>query len=71
MVISDIVQEPPVLLIVDCSPTKQGFGQTKFDYLDYFLLDSRFAKIWKNYNFISNVEHYRVFKLRDLPMHET
>lgn len=63
-VISDIMKSPPVLLIVDCSPIKQGFWKTEFDYIEYFLQDPRFAEIWPNYHFLTAVGYYRVFKLR-------
>lgn len=63
-VVSDILKNPPVLLIADCSPIKQGFGRTKFDYIQYYLQDPRFAEFWTNYEFLAAVEHYKVFKQR-------
>ena len=61
-VVSDVLKTPPVLLITDCSPTKQGFGKTQFDYIEYFRRDQRFAEIWTEYRFLRSVDNYRVFK---------
>jgi hypothetical protein len=61
-VISDLFKDPPVLLICDRSRIKQGFGKTQFDYIEYYLQDPRFAEFWKNYEFLSSVDSYQVFK---------
>ncbi len=61
-IIADMFKNPPVLLIVDCSPVKQGFGKTEFDYTEYFLQDPRFAEFWPKYELLAVVEQYGVFK---------
>lgn len=54
-IISDMAANPPALLIVDVSPNKQGFGQTQFDYIDYFSQDERFTKLFSEYDLLTKV----------------
>jgi hypothetical protein len=64
-VISDMANKPPALLIVDSSPYKQGFGQTKFDFIDYFSQDARFTSMLSEYDFLRKVSSYVIYKRRD------
>jgi hypothetical protein len=68
-VISDMAKEPPALLIVESSPSKLGFGQTKFDYIDYFSQDARFTSLLSQYDLLtkktSSYGSYDIYKRRD------
>jgi hypothetical protein len=61
-VVEDLRAAPPALLIVDQSPTKQGFGVSAFDFLGYFRRDPRFVAIFREYSELGRVGYYRVFR---------
>ena len=64
-VISDMANKPPALLIVDSSQYKQGFGHTKFDFIDYFSQDVHFTSMLSEYDFLTKVGSYVIYKHRD------
>lgn len=64
-VISDMANKPPALLIVDSSQYKYGFGQTKFDFVDYFSQDVHFTSMLSEYDFLTKVGSYVIYKHRD------
>lgn len=47
--IEDMTRWPPDLIVVDRRPVKQAMGLTAFDFLVYFMRDTRFAKMFEAY----------------------
>jgi len=62
-IIHDIKDKQPHLLLFDNSKYKQGFGNTSFDYKDYFLSDARFRDIFDDYGFIGEKWGYLIYKI--------
>ena len=60
--VADTEHSPPALVIVETGNTKPGFEGRDFDFLDYFLHDARFARIWEQYRFLEEVGNYRIFQ---------
>lgn len=60
--ISDVLNDPPALLIVDVNPHKLAFGDIKFDFIDYFSQDVRFTNLLTQYEHLTDVEHYVIYK---------
>ena len=68
-VIDDMARNSPALVIVDMSPCKYMFRKAyptpcpeqfgHFDYLSYFSQDSRFAELWSNYVFLTDIGPFR------------
>jgi hypothetical protein len=63
-VIEDLRLQPPALLIVETSVRKQAFGDSDFRFLRYFLRDPRFARLFRDYEFITQVGAHRVYERR-------
>jgi len=62
-VIADLrTPSPPALLIVDSSRRKQGFGTTAFDFLDYFTSDPGFRQLLAQYEILTTVGPYVIYK---------
>ena len=53
-VITDLLRDPPALLIVDAWPGKPSFGERRFDYLEYFSQDRRFVALFQNYESLAH-----------------
>jgi hypothetical protein len=61
-VVSDLRGELPALLIVDVTPLKPSFGGRPFDYLEYFSRDSRFAALMRDYEPLTTLGKFRVYR---------
>ena len=66
-VAADLTRQPPDLVIVDNRASKSYFGDLDFDYLDYFLEDPRFARIWDDFEWIGDEGDYRLYRRRCAP----
>lgn len=62
-IIDDVERLRPGLILIDAKQRKQGF-QVPFDYLDYFLQDERFRKLWERYEYLDKVNHYKIYRYR-------
>ena len=64
--VEDLETRRPLFVIVNESRWKIGFGDTPFNFLEYFLRDGRFAKVWSGYEDRPDLARgfYRVFSLR-------
>lgn len=63
--IEDMIKHKPVLVLVDTSPFKQGFGNTQFDFIQYFIRDPQFATLWQDYQLVGNVSSYSFYRRRN------
>ena len=66
-VVADFTRQPPDLVIVDNRERKSYFGDLRFDYLDYFMQDPRFAAIWAGYEWVADESVYRLYRRRCAP----
>ncbi len=66
-VVADLTRQPPDLVIVDNRASKSYFGSLDFDYLDYFLEDPRFARIWDDFEWIGDEGDYGLYRRRCAP----
>jgi hypothetical protein len=66
-VVADLTRQPPDLVIVDNRAKKSYFGDLDFDYLEFFLEDPRFARIWAGYAWITDEGDYRLYRRRCAP----
>jgi len=64
-VVADISARPPAIIIVDARRDKPYFGGMEFDYIEFFLTDSRFAEIWRHYERLEEYEGFTVFVHRN------
>lgn len=62
-IVSDLVDNPPRLLLIHTASFKQGFGHTSFDYVEYFSQDPRFAKLLRQYQLAEKVGDYQFYWL--------
>jgi hypothetical protein len=62
-VIQDLTQSAPAVIVVDARPNIAAFNDASFDYIQYFSQDDQFAKLWIAYEFLAEVNGYRVFRL--------
>jgi hypothetical protein len=62
MVISDIVQSQPDLLIIDNTDAQFGFMGNRFDYIAYFSQYKGFADIFSQYRYATSVDGYDVYR---------
>lgn len=60
-VIQDFEKYPPNMVIVHQGIEKQGFGNTKFDFIEYYLQDDRFVILWNNYLLFDIVGEYAIY----------
>jgi hypothetical protein len=61
-VVDDLVRERPALLFVDESEHKRAFHGQHFGYLDYYARDPRFADFLRQYESLTKVEMFRVYR---------
>ena len=66
-VVADLTRQPPDLVIVDNRAKKSYFGTMTFDYLEFFLEDPRFARIWDDFEWIGDEGDYRLYRRRCAP----
>ncbi len=66
-VVADFSSDMPDLVFVDDRDEKTYFGQVRFDYLDYFGQDPRFARIWSDYVWVAEVVGFDIFRRRCAP----
>ena len=57
-VIEDLERRPPELIMIDRVKRRKVFAGIPFDFLEYFLQDPRFAKIWSDYSPIGRVGRF-------------
>ena len=55
-VVADLLAHPPALLFVDESERKGAFHWQRFDYLEYYSRDPRFASFLRDYEPLARVE---------------
>ena len=65
-VITDLLRNPPVLLFVQSAPSKQAFGQTSFDFLEYYSRDARVATLLRDYEHATRIDEFIVHRRRGL-----
>ncbi len=63
-VVADLTRDRPRLILNHRAPHKQGFGATRFDYLDYFLTDPRFEALFRAYEPRPAVGTFDVYRRR-------
>jgi hypothetical protein len=74
-IISDLIKNPPELLIFDGKGMSYGWStsnlfansqQIPFDYLIYFSQDDRFIRLMKNYSYLTSINNYKIYKKQGL-----
>lgn len=61
-VVDDLIRERPTLLFVDETETKPAFHGGRFDFLDYFSDDPRFAGFLGDYERITEVDQFGIYR---------
>jgi hypothetical protein len=61
-VVDDLIKERPTLLIVDKTRSKPAFHGGQFDFLDYYSADPRFAEFLRDYEWITEVDQFGVYR---------
>jgi hypothetical protein len=61
-VVTDLTRRPPALIFVDVAPAKAYFGGRTFDYIRYFSADPRFAALWAEYQPLTRIGHFLVYR---------
>ena len=61
-VVADVGRSMPALLIVDQRASQLGTHDGRFDLLDYFLQDERFATLFHDYRQLDDIAGYAVFE---------
>ncbi|SIO67415.1 hypothetical protein SAMN05444166_8358 [Singulisphaera sp. GP187] len=62
IVVNDLLRDRPTLLLVDATEQMPAFNGRRFDYLAYYSLDPRFADFLREYERISDVDTFRVYR---------
>jgi len=60
----DVIRHRPQLIIIETGDQIQGFRGGKFDYLDYFLRDDRFARFFSQYEELPQITRYKLYRPR-------
>jgi len=60
-VIEDLEKRPPDLVFVERTEFASRLTRTPFDYLEYFLREPRFRKIWSHYRPLTAVGRHQVY----------
>ena len=63
-VIEDLERHRPNLIFVEEGEWRLGFKDMDFDYLEYFGRDPRFAMLWSEYEELTRIAQFRVFRRR-------
>lgn len=67
-VVEDLAAAPPAVILVQTTPAKQALGNQPFEYIPWFSRDSKFRRLWNNYELRDQVatqeEHYQIWRLR-------
>ena len=61
-VVDDLLRARPAVLIVDEAEYKGAFYWRRFDYLEYFSRDRRFADFLRQYEPFSRVDAFRFYR---------
>jgi hypothetical protein len=61
-VVDDLLKHQPLLLFVDAAEPKWVFNRKDFDFLDYYSQDPRFAAFLRQYELISRVNSFQVYR---------
>lgn len=61
MLVTDFVETPPDLVLVDTTKHKR-FGGEAFPYVDYFGSDSAFAQVWKRYERVGAMDKFAIWQ---------
>ncbi len=69
-VVDDLLKNRPLLLFVDVSDPKFVFNRKHFDYLEYYSQDPRFAAFLRQYEPLTRVEVFRVYRRKPRTLHD-
>jgi hypothetical protein len=61
--VDELVATPPLVVAVETTVRKQGFGLLSFDFIDYFAADPRFAELWRGYELVERVGPIEIYRL--------
>ena len=61
-VVDDLLKYRPLLLFVDVAEPKWVFHRRHFDYLEYYSQDPRFAAFLRQYEPVTRVDVFRVYR---------
>ncbi len=61
LLITDLQNKPPYIILVDESPQKPHLDELDFNYINFMSEDARFRKIWKNYHYQTKVANYAIY----------
>jgi hypothetical protein len=61
-VVDDLLKDRPALLFVDEAEHKVAFPWQRFDYLEYFSRDPRFAAFLRQYEPLTKVDVFRIYR---------
>ena len=65
IVIEDLQENPPNIILIDNYPEKKYLPNIKFDYLDFLEKDPKFRAIWKNYHFDGQIDGFLIYVRND------
>ena len=63
-VVDELLASRPTLLFVDETEQPRAFNGRRFRYLDYYSLDPRFAEFLRDYETLTRVDDFRVYRRR-------
>lgn len=61
IVIKDFQKNKPNYVFVDTAQHKDYFGNTPFNYIQYFSQNSRFKKLWKHYHQVNQIGNFEIY----------
>ncbi len=64
-VVSDLIRARPTLLFVDEPEDNPAFGGRRFDFLEYYQIDPRFAEFLRHYERITRLDRFDVYRRDD------
>lgn len=63
-VVSDLTRDPPGLILVDTAEIRETFGESGFDYMEFFSGEEAFAKLMEEYARIGSRAGYVIYERR-------
>jgi hypothetical protein len=61
--VGELLATPPLIVAVETTVHKQGFGLLSFDFIDYFSADPRFGELWRSYELVERVGPIEIYRL--------
>ncbi len=67
-VITDVITNPPELLLNNIGGDRYPMGKSSFNFLDYYSMDQRFSELFQQYRLIKTVDNFTAYKRQPIDL---